>query len=425
MKAAPGEAWVLRTFGELFKLKHGYAFKGEHFSDVGPYIVLTPGNFYDQGGFKHKSQEKYYTGDVPEGFILSRGDLLVAMTEQAEGLLGSSAFVPADNLYLHNQRLGLVADLDTERLDRTFLYYLLNFQSVRDQIRATANGAKVRHTSPSRIYEVTARLPDVSTQQKIASILRAYDDLIDSNLRRIAILQAMAQTLYREWFVKFRSHGRDEVGIANSPLGGIPVGWEVLPIKNLGEVILGGTPSRRTPSYWANGTIPWLKSGKLNDIRVIDGTESITQEGLRHSATKLMPRKTVLIAITGAILLSFLEIDACANQSVVGVIASDRVGSEYLHLYLQEHIDLLKSKMSGSAQQHVNKSVVEDTPVLVPPPDLVARHSAIVKPQYDLVAALLRRNKVLARCRQLLLHRLVSGVVDVSRIAVSGREEGT
>lgn len=94
--------WLDKQLGEFFRIKHGYAFKSLYFASSGQYIVLTPGNFYDEGGFKNKGdKEKYYVGKVPSGFVLKKGDLIVAMTEQAEGLLGSSAIVPKNNLYLH------------------------------------------------------------------------------------------------------------------------------------------------------------------------------------------------------------------------------------------------------------------------------------------------------------------------------------
>ena len=142
-------------FSDYFKIKHGYAFKSEFFSDSGNYVVVTPGNFFEEGGFKKKrDKEKFYTGVVPEGFVLKRGDLIVAMTEQAEGLLGSSALIPENNYYLHNQRLGLITELDENKLNKKFLYYLFNFSEVRNQIRATATGAKIRHTAPERILDV-------------------------------------------------------------------------------------------------------------------------------------------------------------------------------------------------------------------------------------------------------------------------------
>jgi type I restriction enzyme S subunit len=102
-------AWRECTLGDVLIIKHGFAFLGKHFSNTGSHIVLTPGNFFDEGGFKYKGdKEKWYNGPIPADYVLKEGDLIVAMTEQAEGLLGSSAIVPESNLYLHNQRLGLV-----------------------------------------------------------------------------------------------------------------------------------------------------------------------------------------------------------------------------------------------------------------------------------------------------------------------------
>ena len=119
--------WRERRLGEFFKIKHGFAFEGKYFAASGPFVLLTPGNFHEEGGFKLRdSKQKFYDGPVPDGYILERGDLLVAMTEQAEGLLGSPALVPESGLYLHNQRLGLVSDLDEGQIDKMYLYYLLN-----------------------------------------------------------------------------------------------------------------------------------------------------------------------------------------------------------------------------------------------------------------------------------------------------------
>src|SRR2546425_5137353 len=109
--------WKTHKLGELVRIKHGFAFKGEYFSTSGDYIVLTPGNFHDVGGFKLKDPEKYYVGPIPEDFLLKRGDLVIVMTEQAEGLLGSPAFIPESNRFLHNQRLGLVTPVHDDQLD--------------------------------------------------------------------------------------------------------------------------------------------------------------------------------------------------------------------------------------------------------------------------------------------------------------------
>lgn len=223
-------SWPVTRMGEYFRVKHGYAFKGEYFDSQGPYVLLTPGSFHEEGGYRDQGEKtKFYTGDVPEDYILDEGDLLVAMTEQAPGLLGSSAWISETGLFLHNQRLGRIVALDEHSLDKRFLYYLFNTKSVRDQISATATGGKVRHTAPDRISQVRFRLPPLNAQQQIADTLSAYDDMIENNRRRMALLEDAARQLYREWFVRLRFPGHEHTPITN----GVPEGWER---KTLGEI---------------------------------------------------------------------------------------------------------------------------------------------------------------------------------------------
>lgn len=167
--------------GELLTVKHGWAFKGEYFAESGEQSILTPGNFYDKGGFKRNDEkERYYTGDYPKEYLSHKGDLIIAMTEQAAGLLGSTAIVPEDNRYLHNQRIGLITC--NEKIDKMFAYYLFMTKSVRDQISRTSSGTKVKHTSPEKIYDVDVTIPDVPTQKKIANLLRTIDEKISNNI---------------------------------------------------------------------------------------------------------------------------------------------------------------------------------------------------------------------------------------------------
>ena len=104
-----GGEWVATPFSELCDIKHGYAFESEFFSNEGEHVLLTPGNFYEQGGYRDRGElQKYFNGEIPADYVLAKGDLLVAMTEQAAGLLGSPILVPESHKFLHNQRLGLV-----------------------------------------------------------------------------------------------------------------------------------------------------------------------------------------------------------------------------------------------------------------------------------------------------------------------------
>ncbi len=252
-------SWRHCKLGELLEIKHGFAFLGEHFATDGTHIVLTPGNFFDEGGFKHKGdKEKWYRGPIPSDYVLNEGDLIVAMTEQAEGLLGSSALIPRSGLYLHNQRLGLVKVRDTQQLETRFIYYLFNSKPVRQQIRGSASGTKIRHTAPSRIADVKVSVPPLPIQRRIAGILSAYDELIENSQRRIRILEAMARALYREWFVHFRFPGHDTVPRVPSPIGEIPQGWEVTTLGRLVEIRKGKNITKNTIR---NGSVPVVAGG--------------------------------------------------------------------------------------------------------------------------------------------------------------------
>src|SRR5436190_8834901 len=147
------KGWHELALGDLIRVVHGFAFKGEHFTESGKHIVLTPGNFQENGGFRLRpGKDRFYQASFPERYLLKRRDLIVAMTEQAEGLLGCAAFIPEADKFLHNQRLGLIRPKEAE--DAQFLYYLFNSDYVRQQIRSSSSGAQVRHTSPERIYRV-------------------------------------------------------------------------------------------------------------------------------------------------------------------------------------------------------------------------------------------------------------------------------
>ena len=236
--------WKRYKLGELLRVKHGWAFKGEFFSDTGVQSILTPGNFYESGGFKaNPLKDRFYSGDYPKEYLCSKGDLVVAMTEQAAGLLGSTAIVPEDNRYLHNQRIGLISC--NESLNKDFAYYLFMTQSVRQQISRSASGTKVKHTSPEKIYDVQVDIPKIQTQKNIAFFLSSLDKKIQINNQINQELEAMAKTLYDYWFVQFDFP--DQNGKPYKSSGGkmdynpelkreIPEGWGVEKLSSLLEI---------------------------------------------------------------------------------------------------------------------------------------------------------------------------------------------
>jgi type I restriction enzyme S subunit len=160
------DGWHEATLAELCNIKHGYAFEGEYFSDSGDHVLLTPGSFFETGGFRDRGEKtKYFTGPIPTDYVLNQGDLLVAMTEQAAGLLGSPLLVPESNRFLHNQRLGLVTGKPGVPWTNEFFFHVFNLEAVRKAIHASASGAKVRHTSPGKIGAVKVTFPSNQGEQ--------------------------------------------------------------------------------------------------------------------------------------------------------------------------------------------------------------------------------------------------------------------
>jgi type I restriction enzyme S subunit len=194
------ESWEVIPLGEFFQVKHGFAFDGEFFKPSGDYILMTPGHFHEEGGFRDQREKtKFFTGDIPQDYVLAKDDLVVAMTEQKSGLLGSAAFVPEGNRYLHNQRLGLIVDLDTEGLSKQFLFHIFNLPYLRVEVAKTSTGSKVKHTSPTKLRAVKVGIPPrVEEQEEIASALSACQQKINLAANRKAQLQDLFRTLLHE-----------------------------------------------------------------------------------------------------------------------------------------------------------------------------------------------------------------------------------
>jgi len=206
------ESWVVAELGEFFQIKHGFAFDGQFFEPSGEYILMTPGHFHEEGGFRDQGEKtKYFTGEIPKDYILAKNDLVVAMTEQKSGLLGSSAFVPEDWRYLHNQRLGLIVDLDENRLSKQFLFNLFNLPHLRVEVAKTSTGSKVKHTSPTKLRAVKVGIPPtLEEQDEIATAISTTARKIGVATNKKTQLQALFRTILHELMTaKMRVDGID------------------------------------------------------------------------------------------------------------------------------------------------------------------------------------------------------------------------
>lgn len=240
------EGWVKSTLEHLISIKHGFAFKSEYFSNSGQYILMTPGNFFESGGFRSQGKKtKYYIGEIPSNYILAKNEIVVAMTEQASGLLGSAAYVPESETYLHNQRLGLIKVIDSLKIDIDFVYWIYNSKTIRKQISEQASGTKVKHTSPERLTGVVTLLPPVKEQQKIAKILSTWDQAITVMEQLIHNRKKQKQWITQQLFTK------------KQPLQDHPEKWKKITLGNLGHTYSGLTGKTKDDFGFGNRYIPY------------------------------------------------------------------------------------------------------------------------------------------------------------------------
>ncbi|ATL69816.1 restriction endonuclease subunit S [Nocardia terpenica] len=395
--------WCETTLGDLIHVKHGYAFKGEFFADEGDALVLKPGNFPVGGGIQLRpGKDAYYTGGYPSEFELDPGDMLVVMTDltQAAPILGSPAIVPSGQLMLHNQRLGLVQVKPDARVDRRFLYYLMLSDSSRSQIRATATGATVRHTAPERIYRVSVKLPDRSTQCWIGETLSSIDDLIENNRRRGQVLGEMARAIYQEWFVKFRYPGHETVALVGSTLGPIPLGWEAGVVGDLIQLQRGyDLPSKsRVP-----GEVPVVGASG------IQGTHAVA----KVNAPGITTGRSGTIGV-----VNYLADDFWPLNTSLWVKEFKRATPRYAFFALSS-VDL-RNAASGAAVPTLDRKVVHGIPIVCPPRALVHAWDTAVEPMFEEREVLRQENDRLVSLRDLLLEKLVTGKIDVSDLNLDG-----
>ena len=274
------KGWQKTDLNELIHIKHGFAFKSAYFRESGHYILLTPGSFYEEGGFKNQGNKtKYYIGEIPDTYLLSKNDLLIAMTEQAQGLLGSALFVPEDNLYLHNQRLGKVQIQSNDEICSEFLYLTFNSPFARKQITEQSTGTKVKHTSPDKLKSIICLLPPLPEQQKIAKILSTWDRAISTTERLIDNSTQQKKALMQQ-LLTGKKRLLDESG--NRFEGE----WESRLFKNILKLDRGSSP-RPIVKYMTDSEdgVNWIKIGdtKGEGLYINSTKERITKEGAEKS----------------------------------------------------------------------------------------------------------------------------------------------
>ena len=257
--------------------------------------------------------------------------------------------------------------------------------------------------------------PEIQIQQKIAAILSSYDDLIETNKRRIALLEKMAEEIYREWFVRLRFPGHEKIKVVK----GVPEGWEKQESSKTFAVLSGGTPKTDIPVYW-DGEIPFFTPKDANDnFYVLNTEKSITPKGLRSCNSQLYKKDTIFITARGTVgKLALANCDMAMNQSCYALVQRSDMAVYFYFLSMKNAITYLKGVCKSGIFDNIIVDTFKIVPILVPPDNIVKHFNGLVGPFFQQMSILLQKNIILTATRDALLPRLISGKLSVENLDI-------
>ena len=413
--------------GEILDVTRGASLSGEFYATEGKYIRLTCGNFdYQNNCFKeNKSKDNlYYIGDFKPEFLMEEGDIITPLTEQAIGLLGSTAIIPESGKYIQSQDVAKIICKE-ELLDKDFAFYLISSTLVKQQLSAAAQQTKIRHTSPDKIRDCTVWIPELTEQKRIGKLLRSLDRKIELNRAINQNLEAMAKQLYDYWFVQFDFP--NEEGKPYKSSGGkmvwneklkreIPEGWDISLIKDIATTYSGGTPKSTNIEYYDNGEIAWINSGELNSPIITKTTNYITKCGLENSSAKLYPSNSILVAMYGATAgkVSLLTFEACSNQAVCGVIPTIENMLYYVYFHISSLYSHFITLSTGSARDNISQDTIKNILLPIPTRNILKLFDEKIGSIYQTIVNNYQQIDSLTKQRDELLPLLMNGQVSVN-----------
>lgn len=326
----------------------------------------------------------------------------------ANGIYPIKYFVGRFDAY---QRTYVIESLDQKRLLTRYLYYALQLQL--EHLRSISTGAATKFLTLTLLNSIEIRLPPLPYQERIANILSAYDHLIENNTRRIAILEGMAKRIYEEWFVQFRFPGHENFQMVESEFGPIPETWEVRRATDVCCFVKGVEPGRKQyVTVPTKSTVPFLRVGDL----------SKRSSGLfiDRSLAKgnLLSQGDIAISLDGTIGIVRYGLCGAFSGGVRKVIPTDpSVGRAFVYQFLcseyaQGHIS---AHANGATILHAGSSI-RNLALVLPSPQLLKRFEELTGSMMDLVISLEQKNASLRSTRDLLLPKLISGELDVSKV---------
>jgi type I restriction enzyme S subunit len=288
-----------------------------------------------------------------------------------------------------------------------YCYYLLKNLNLNNY----AGGAAQPLITQTTLKQIKIKIPNIDEQKRIANILSAYDDLIENNQKQIKLLEEAAMRLYKEWFVKLRFPGHENTKIVD----GVPEGWELTTVKEMGQVITGKTPSTVIAENYGKD-IPFVKIPDMHGVIYPLKTEvKLSERGANTQKNKLLPPKSIMVSCIATVGLVCIAHEACqTNQQINSIILNDEDHLYYMFFKMKGIKSLLEGVGSnGATMTNVNKTKFENIELLKPENEILKKFNNLVEPFFSNILALSKQNEKLKEARDKLLSKLMSGEIEV------------
>lgn len=338
--------------------------------------------------------------------LAKKNDVVMACAGQGK-TRGQVSFL-LDDMYINQSVIAMTTD--EKILHPLYLFY--NLSGRYNELRGSSDASSTRGSITTKsLKKLAMMIPNIESQKNITDILSAYDNLIQNNNNRIKLLEKMAENLYKEWFVRFRFPGCEDVRFEN----GISIGWKIKRIKDFGQVITGKTPSTEISSNYGDKYL-FIKTPDMHDnMYVIDSSEKLSEHGNDVQKLKKLPRWSIMVSCigTGGV-VSINSKEAHTNQQINSIVLHDKNNIEWLFFVcksLKTTIEMFGA--TGSTMTNLSKGKFENLKILEPNLELIDKYHMYTHDIFKEVEKLMYSNENLINQRDMLLPRLMSGKLEV------------
>jgi type I restriction enzyme, S subunit len=362
--------------------------------------MINMGELFAHTRIKNIQADRVPLSKVEDSYLLEEGDLLFARQSLVLAGAGKCSIFICDDEPITYEGHIIRARLNKEIADPFFYYYFFNSPIGRDAIHSIVEqvaAAGVRGSDLAKLKVPCISLPE---QRAIAEVLGSLDDKIELNRRMNAMLEQLAQAVFQECFM-------------DNPDAEC---WGNGSILEFADLLSGGTPRTEEPSYW-NGDIDWVSAkdvGNAKGLFLLSTEKKITQTGIDHSSTKILPEKTTIVTARGTVgAYCLLGRRMAMNQTNYGLKAKDGVGDYFVFFTLKNMVEQLRQQSYGTIFDTITTRTFRDSLCAQPPVELIRKFEREVSPFMDAILNNQEQSQTLANLRDTLLPKLMRGEMRI------------